>query len=208
MTFGEARTILRNDVLAEASTDYFTEADLLDYLQRASKEIAMGFGFPTALASVNVNENDFTFNLPSDAANIDLNEVSFDGFALSLAPRRTILRSVQQTNLGLPRYYNWDPKRGGQVAFAPKAPRNAVVSFEYVQEYTPGGESANIWDGLFPAYHELVVYRAAVKAFEASMETDRSQYWMQREQGMAQEFTAFLNETPLNRLIGQEVAES
>jgi len=208
VTFGEARTILRNDVLAEASTDYYSDADLLGYLQRSAKEIAMNFGFPTALGSVNVNADDFTFNLPSDAANIDLNEVSFDGFALTLAPRRRILGAVQQASLGLPRYYNWEPKRGGQVAFAPKAPRDAVVSFEYVKEYTPGDENAEVWDGLFPAYHEVVVYRAAVKAFEASLEVDRSQYWLTREQNVSQEFSLFLNETPLNKAIAQEVAES
>jgi len=208
VTFGDARVVLRNDVLAEESTDYFSDASLLGYLQRSAKELAMNFGFPTALGSVSVAKDDFTFDLPSDAANVDLNEVSFDGFALRLAPRRTILGAVNQKSLGLPRYYNWDPKRGGQVAFAPQAPRAGVVSFEYVREYTPGGAEQEIWNGLFPAYHELVVFRAGVKAFDASLEVDRAQYWLQREQARMQEFSAFLNETPLNELTGQEVAES
>jgi len=69
-------------------------------------------------------------------------------------------------------------------------------------------DSTPVWNGLFPAYHELVVFRAAVKAFDASLETERASYWMQREQRMSQEFSLFLNKTPLNRVMGEEVAES
>lgn len=208
MTFGEARDVLRNDVLAEASTDYFTDQDLLTFVQRSSKELALNFGFPTALASVTVAAGASSFTLPADAENVDLNEVTYDGFGLRLAPQRTVLHALDQSSLGLPRYYNWESKRGGSVTFAPKAPRQATISFEYVKKYTPGGDGSEIWGGLFPAFHDLVVYRSGVKAFDASLEIDRSQYWMQREQARMQELSLFLNETPMNKALAQEVAES
>lgn len=211
MTFGEARDILRNDMLAEASTDYYDDADLLAFLGRAARELALTFGFPTAVDSVTVNTNDSTFQLPADAANVDLNEVSFGGFNLVLAPYRTILQYVDEVSTGFPRYYNFDPKRADlTVHFAPKAPGAATVRFEYVVDYDTSAVTASddVWNGLFPAYHELVVMRAAVKAFDASLENERAQYWLQREQQKMQEFSTYLNKLPMHRLIVQEVAES
>lgn len=211
VTFGEARTILRNDILAEESTDYYSDADLLSFLARSAKELAMVFGFPTGVDSVSVTAGDGSFTLPSDAANVDLNEVSYDGFALALVPYRTILQYVDQSSVGQPRYYNFDPKRADLTVYiAPKVPRDGDVHFEYVQTYDVSSvdPADDVWDGLFPEYHELVIYRAGVKAFDASLENDKAGYWAQKEQAKAQEFSAFLNKVPLERLVGQGANES
>jgi hypothetical protein len=211
VTFDEARTILRNDVLAEASTDYYSDEDLLGFLARSARELAMAFGFPTGVDTVSLTTDDASFSLPADAANMDLNEVSYDGFSLTLAPYRTILQYVDQTSVGQPRYYNFDPKRGDLTVYiAPKAPRDASVRFEYVKEYDTSSVVAgdSVWDGLFPEYHELVIYRAGVKAFDASLENDRAGYWVQKEQAKSQEFAAFLNKAPLERLMGEGANES
>lgn len=210
MTFSEAQTALRNDVLAESSTDYFTNEDLLGFVKQSAKEIALNFGFPTALAAIPVSAGDTEFELPSDVANVDLNEVSIRGFSLSLAPYRRVVGAIETPSIGVPRFYNWEPKRGGKVLFGPPAKKASSVLVEYVREYDVNNVQDNdaLWEGLFPAYHELVVFRSGVKAFEASLEIDRAQYWLQREQARMQEFAAFLNETPMNRLVGQEVAES
>jgi hypothetical protein len=127
-----------------------------------------------------------------------------------LVPYQQIATYVDLTSVGQPRYYNWDPKRGGLVYFAPKAPRAGTIRFEYVTEYDASSAlvTDQVWDGLFPAFHDLVVFRAGHKAFDASLEVERAQYWLQREQARSQEFAAFLNKTPVNRLVGQEVAPS
>jgi hypothetical protein len=211
VTFGEARTILRNDVLAEASTDYYSDADLLGFLKRAAKELALTFGFPREISTVSLISGQSSFTLPADAANIDLQEVVYDGFSLALAPYRVIANMVGQSSLGQPRFYNFDPKRASStVRIAPAATRAASITFEYIQEYDVNSvtDSTPVWGGLFPAYHELVVFRAAVKAFDASLETERAAYWLEREQRMSQEFSLFLNKTPANAAIAQEVAES
>jgi hypothetical protein len=211
VTFGEARDILRSDVLAEASTDYYSDAALLEWLKRAARELAFMFGFPTVVASVAVTANATSFALPGAAANVELNEVAYNGFGLSLAPYQQVLQYQARVSTGAPRFYNYDPKRpGGLVYVAPPIPANGNVSFEYVQTYDTSAVTAAtaIWTGLFPAFHELVVYRAAVKAFDASLENERAGYWKQREQALSQEFSAFLNETPVNKLMGEEVAAS
>lgn len=211
MTFGEARDILRNDVLAEASTDYYSEPALLEWLKRSARELAFTFAFPTAVASVAVLANATSFALPGDAANVELGEVAYSGFGLALAPYQQVLQYQARASTGAPRFYNYDPKRPGGLAYiAPPAPAAGLVSFEYVQAYDTTALTATdpIWGGLFPAFHELVVYRAAVKAFDASLENERAGYWKQREQALAQEFSAFLNETPVHKLMGEEVAAS
>ena len=211
MTFGEARTILRNDVLAEASQNYYPDADLLAFLVRAASELAAAFGFPTAIGTTAVIAGDTSFTLPAGALNVDLHEVSYDGFALELAPYRTIALYVSQPSVGQPRFYNFDSKRGNLTVYiAPAAPRNGNVVYEYVQTYDVSAVVAadDVWDGLFPAYHELVIFRAGVKAFDASLEVERAGYWLQREQQRSQEFSAFLHKTPLHKLMGEEVAES
>jgi hypothetical protein len=211
VTFAEATTILRADVLAEASTEYYDDAALLEWLKRSARELAFTFGFPTAVAQIAVLSGDTSFSLPSNAVNIELGEVAYEGFGLSLAPYQTIGQYKARASVGAPRFYNFDPKRGDlNVYVAPPFPANGDVSVEYVQSYdTSALTSADaIWGGLFPAFHELVVYRAAGKAFDASLEGERAGYWKERETALAQEFSAFLNETPVNKLMGEEVAAS
>lgn len=211
MTFSEAQQVLRNDILAEESTDYYTDADLFEFLKRAAKELAFTFGFPREIATIALSSGQSSFTLPPDAANIDLQEVVFDGFGLTLMPYRAIAHMVDQASLGQPRFYNFDPKRfSSTVRIAPAPTRAGNVTFEYIQSYDVNAvvPSDVIWDGLFPAYHELVVFRAAVKAFDASLETERAAYYLQREERMSQEFSLFLNKIPANAAIGQEVAES
>lgn len=211
MTFAEARNVLRQDILAEASTAFYSDAALLSYLTRAAQELAYVFGFPTQVDTVTVAAGDSTFDLPEDAANLDLNEVAYDGFVLALVPYRVIAQYVNQIMTGLPRYYNYDPKRADKtVYFAPAAPRESDIAFEYIVAYEIPDEPEDeaVWDGLFVAYHDLVVFRAAVKAFDASLETERAAYWLQREQQRAQEFALFLNKAPMDRALGQGANES
>lgn len=210
MTFGEARDILRNDVLAEASENYYTPENLLAYLTRAAKELALMYMFPRALGSANVLADATSFSLPADAETIDLNEVAYDGFQLALAPYRIVSALVTQSSVGQPRYYNFDARRAGTVLVAPAFPRDGVVTFEYVKEYDVSAvtTASEIWGGLFPAYHELVVHAAGVKAFDASLEAERSQYWAQRLSQGVQLFSAYLNKQALNEVTGQEVRES
>lgn len=210
MTFRQARDILRSDVLAETSTDYYTDDDLFGYVRAAAKQLALMFGFPTSLGMASIAAGDAAFPLPADAETLDLDEVAFDGWVLQLAPYRQVLSLVDDAMLGVPRFYNYEPKRGGLALIAPRAHKAGDVLFEYVRRYDVSGVTLDspIWEDLFPSFHELVVYRAGVRAFEASLEQDRAAYWGQKEQAMMQEFSAYLNKTPFNRLVGQEVAES
>lgn len=209
MTFHQAAQILRQDILAEDSQEYFTDADLLDFLYRSSEEMARALQFPTDVGAVVVAKNAVQFNLPADAATAELNEVSFEGFQLELRPLARVLEYQGYTGLKQPRYYNYDPKRSGLVVrFAPAAPTNGTFTFEYVLNYTASSPTAEVWTGLFKPFHELVVFRAGEKAFRASLEFDKADATQQRYVYGLQEFSAFLGKKPLHDLVIEGGAKS
>jgi hypothetical protein len=122
---------------------------------------------------------------------------------------------LEYHDLGLlrfPRYYNTDPKRANaEVFIAPPAYKNGTITLEYIAlddslSDTLGDQP---WNGLFPGFHELVAYRAAIRAFEASLEDDRAQYMLQRSQGMLQAFALFLGKADVAAAtVGQGVSAS
>jgi hypothetical protein len=213
VTYAELRTILRRDLLAEASDNYWTDADLLAFLKRAAMEVAHEFGFPTSVALVPVVGGATSFSLPADAASAQLNEVAFGGMRLVLAPMSVVTEYQHMSTLRFPRYYNVDPKRNPAVVYiAPPAPvGGANMMVEYIVNYDSSAETQDQepWTGLFRRYHELVAYRAAVKAFEASLEDDRAAYMQQRAQQLQQSFALFLGKADVAQAVaGEGVAAS
>lgn len=208
MTFGQARTILRNDMLAELSTEFYGEEELLRYLLESARELAQAHQFPTTLNTVAVLEGDTTFTPVAGSATLSINEAAFNGFELKLTPLATVLQ-YRELLEGVrriapnPRYYSFDPRRGGDVEFAPPAPRAGTITYEAVTEYETSllGSDDDIWGGLFPSWHYLVIHRAAAKAFDASMEQERASYHLQRMMAMQQEFSAYLKRTPLADVV-------
>jgi hypothetical protein len=199
VTYQELITIVRRDLLAEVSTDYWTDGDLLTFLQRAATEVAHEMAFPTAIVSIPVSVGDTEFSLPADAASAQLNEVTFGPLKLTLAPVAAIREYQGMSSLRFPRHYNTDPKRSPiSVLVAPPVPSGGgTMTVEYIKSYDGRSDSVTDepWNGLFPRFHELVAYRAAVKAFESSLEEDRATYMAQRAQSMQQAFALFLGKT-------------
>jgi len=201
VTYQELITIVRRDLLAEVSTDYWTDADLFGFLQRSATEVAYEMGFPTEVVSIPVPGGATQFSLPADAASPQLNEVSFNSLKLTLAPVAVIREFQGMPSLRFPRHYNTDPKRSPfSVLIAPPAPAGGgTVTVEYIKSYRGTSDSLTDepWGGLFPRFHEIVAYRAAAKAFDSSLEEDRASYMLQRAQGMQQAFALFLGKTDM-----------
>lgn len=201
MTYDELRTMLRRDLLAEASQDYWSDDDLFGYLKRAATGIAREMGFPTRVHSVFVPQGASEVALPDEVADVQVNEVAFGGFRLALAPWSVVSEYQELGALRFPRYYNVDPKRQpALLTIAPPAPDGgATLRIEYVVEYDPATEaiSSPPWEGKFLRFHELVAYRAAVEALAASMEDDRSAAMQQRLMPLMQAFALFLGKADL-----------
>lgn len=202
-TFGELRTRLRNDILVEADTGFYSDADLLNLLVESSIEIAGMGGFPTEETSISVASGSTVAVLPSDLSNVELREVTFNNFQLEFADTRKI--RLYQGIGGATRYYHYSPRAEGSLDLAPAAHVSGSVVLDYVQDlsgvsYTSGDEP---WGGVLPEWHDTILYMAGVKAFEKGFEYDKAQYWLQRLQLRLQPLAIYLgNENVLNVQVG------
>lgn len=203
-TFGELRSRLRDDVLAESDTSFFTDADLLDFLVEASVEIASLGGFPVVTSSASVASGATSFAVPADVSNVEFREVSFGSFQLEPADARTV--ALYQGIGGLTRYYNYDPREGGTtVDIAPAASSSGSVVVSYVKSLA--GESYlasdEPWDGTLADWHDTIVFWAGTKAFERSFEYDKSEYYRNKVDRRLQSLAVYLqNENLLNLTTG------
>lgn len=205
MTYDELLPLLRRDLLAEVADDYWTDADLFQFLRRAATEVATELGFPTRVDDIAVAQGDTSFTLPADTATERFNEVSFGGFRLTYATDSMVSELAAQGAVGAPRHYHVDPRRSGSmtVRFGPPAPAAGTMRVDVVLAYDGRNDEREDepWLGTFPRFHELVAYRAAAKAFESSLENDRAQYMLQRSQGMFMSLAAMLGKTDVAQLM-------
>jgi len=87
-TFGTLRTRLRNDVLAEADTSFYSDADLLTFLSEASVEIASLGGFPVVSIANNLSSGSTAVAAPASLSTVDFKQVTFDNLRLMRRTRR------------------------------------------------------------------------------------------------------------------------
>jgi hypothetical protein len=203
VTYEQLRRILRHDLLAEVASDYWGDGDLLSYLRRAATEVAHELAFPVETFTVAVSADAGSFELPAGAAVIQVGEVSYGGMRLDEAPPGVVEEYRANTHVGAPRYYSFDPKVDSRtVHFGPVAPDAGSFAVRFVQEYDAESDELDDepWGGLFRRYHELLAYRAAVKAFEASLENDRAMYMLQRSQPIFMSFAIFLGRSDMGQL--------
>lgn len=198
-TFSELRTDLRDEILVEDDTGFYSDSGLLDYLVDASIELAAAGAFPTAVSTSTLSSGSGSLSAPSDILRVDA--INAGGFDVSPASVSEV-RLYQKID-GEPRYYYWDEKRGGSVLFGPQAGSSTSVTIEYVKDLTDTSYSASDtpWDGQMPQFHDVIKYYAAVKAFEQGFEYEKSQYWQQRFQSRLQAFSAFLGNASILELV-------
>jgi len=192
-TFTTLRTRLRDDVLAESDTSFFSDADLLSFLSEASVEIASMGGFPTVSSASAVASGATTVTAPTDLSNIEFQEVTFGNYTLEKADGRTV--NLYQGIGGQTRYYDYDPRGGGSISLAPAAHTSATLTITYVDDLSQDTYSASDtpWNGELADWHDAIVYAAGVKAFERSGEYDRAEYWNQRLQRRLQPLAIYLD---------------
>lgn len=201
-TFGTLRTRLRNDVLAESDTGFYSDADLLTFLSEASVEIASMGGFPVVSSASSIASGSTTVTAPASLSTVDFRQVTFDNLTLEEADAKTV--RLYQGIGGLTRYYSFDEREGGDISISPAAHKAGSFVVDYVKDLSGESYSASDtpWDGLMDDWHDSIVYWAGVKAFERSMEYDKSQYWLQRFERRLQSLAVFLQNNNLLNLVG------
>lgn len=194
-TFGTLRTRLRNDVLAETDTNFYSDADLLNFLVEASIELSALGGFPVATSQSTLLSSATTITAPSDINYV----VSNYGVVVNNFPLREKDWQVVQlfkNNPGQTRYYNYDSRKGGAIEIAPATSSSVTAVVRYVQDLSGNSYSASDtpWNGVLSNWQDCIVYLAGVKAFERSLEYDKAQYWKQRLLERLQSFSAYLED--------------
>lgn len=207
-TYGDLRTRLRNDILSESDTSFYSDADLLNFLLEASSEIASLGGFPVNDYSVNIAADTTSVGVPSDLVNVEFREVTFKNMQLESVPLRTI-RLYQEID-GLTRYYHYDPRGGGDLFLAPAAHAAGRLDISYIENVAASNydASSEVWGGVLPDWHDAVLYLAAVKAFERGFEYDKAQYWEGRLQRRLQPLSIYLDNNNVMNVASRMESEN
>ena len=194
MTFGELRTILRNDMLAESSTDYFSDSELLDFLTRSAKEIAGALELFRGVDSITVASGATSAIVSADY--VTMNQVLIGGYRLEAGDAGDVIEARSLAATSWPRYYMEDRRSDSNTTllFGPAAPETATLTYQFVDNYdvSAATTATAVWSGQWDEFHELVALRAAVKAYRASLEHDLAQAYEQAYQMQLAEFASVL----------------
>lgn len=196
-TFDVLRSKLRARVLNASSSNYYEDADLLGILDDASRELAAAFRFPRAVTSA--------IPLPVGAVAVpslpttlvDVETVNVGGLAVPKRSYAYVKMMQQLPQAKWPRGYFFDTHYGAGATLMVGAPSLGGISavVEYVDDPYGGATvvaGTEVWNGAHENFHELVLLRGAVKAFEMTFEMEDSSYYLQRYGMVLQEFANFL----------------
>ncbi len=194
-TLGALRTELRERKLVEASTDYYTDLTLLGIIEDSSREIAAAFRFPKITATISAGSaGSITLTKPSRL--IDVESLAMGGLTVKRTTYPHVKFLQQLVASDWTRGYHFDPSAGGGfIAIGPATVGTPSYDLEYVADAyaaEPVTTSTDAWDGLFEEFHELIVLRGAMHAYEMGFEMDKAQYWFARYSQVLQEFAQFM----------------
>lgn len=208
VTFSDISSALRNEILQEAGVTFYSDSQLLTFCYDASKEIAGAASIPEATSATSVAISASTITSPTST--LAVKSVVLGGLQLSPASLSEV--KAFQSYAGIPRFFNFNPARGGNIQIGPPADQSGTATVEYVQDLSAttysGGDQP--WGGKLGEWTDLIKYYAAAKAFEMSLEYsgqkatyqlepsgDKAFYWMTRYRQRLVEFGQFLGNTDI-----------
>lgn len=202
MTFSEALTVWRNEIVVDIGTSRWDDAEGLRILGNAAAEVAAKLGFPKATSDdITVLNGATSFAAPADMLDVELDSLVMNGAVVQAASWATVSRKRFMPPSPYPRYYSYDPERGGNIHFAPPISRDLTagqIEFRYVQQLdrvVAGGD--DIWNGIFPQWHFIVPIRAGENTYREVELYERANEFAQIYSRELQAFAAFLNKTNL-----------
>lgn len=202
MTFAELRQEVRNEILVDEYEDAFQDEDIDNALWRASFEVAAAFDLPRVVDTVSgIAAGATTFTAPARCAQIHL--VMLDGDDARPADLATVLRMQRGQNQAI-RYFNYDPRRGGDVYIAPPTlGGTATVEFTRILTRPSEGDfdDAEPWEGVMSEFHPIIIYRAGIMLFNSEERQDEAEVWKVEYQTRAQEIAASLGRTDMASLM-------
>ena len=161
-TYSDLLSRLRANILDESSTARYTSAVALDFLGEAAQEINAELQLVWGVSAVAVSSAAVT--VPASLKG--LGSVTLDGRGLRRAMREEY-EFYHATQIGSPRVYWYDPRVTPAILIAPSPSASATATLTFWKtepQSVSGGDTP--WGGLFPDFHDLVMYRAGLKAYQ------------------------------------------
>lgn len=203
MTFSELRTLVREQIIVDDYADAYLDADIDNVLWQSSVEIAGALDIPQATDTVaGVAADATTVTAPTDCAKVHTVVLAGDD-AVPVDANR-VLRMQQGTARPI-RYFNFDPRRGGDILIAPPSVGGTatLIYTQILARPTAGAafDAAEPWEGVLPQFHSLVAYRAAVPLFQMDERENEVEHWRVEYNTRATEMAAFLGRTDMASLL-------
>lgn len=207
MTFNEAVAYWRDEIIADDDTSRWKDADGLSFITRAAEQIANAFELMKKEdATVTLTASDSSFAAPADLLSIDPYGLSINGVGLVRANYDTVIQKQMLGDVKYPRYYHHDPAMDAVVRFGPSVNASVAaggVVIKYTQKYDTSAFTGteDIWQGAWPGFHYLTLYRAGIMSFHALELYGRSNYFTQVYNEELKSFAAVLGRTDVANLL-------
>lgn len=206
MTFAQVVDEVKRRKLNQLSNNFFSDTEVLEMSIDASTEIASIEGFPRRAEAVTINDGANTVPLRSDLLMLLEGQVTFESKMLRPVPYSELMSYVGRSDA--PAVYHYDPKLGNTLMIAPRANRQAVINYYYtalIYPTTRPAATTNVWNGLYSQFHDLVVLRTAIKAFDMAQDYDKSAVQIERYRGRLNEFELFLGNITPEELLRRSI---
>ncbi len=199
-TIATVASDLRNRILAESDTAFYSTSTLEDMVLDASREVAGALRFPTntVTGTLTAGSTTLTFSWATDIESLSVNGVSVERVSRGLVeslktlPSSAFVRGFYADARGLGSNTSTPDL---DVVLAPSLTSNGsyvalVVEDPYKLTAVPN--TTEIWKGLFPQFHDLAALRAAVKAFQQGFEFDNAQFYLGRYKDMLNDLASYV----------------
>lgn len=225
MTYAEALQRWREEIIADADTERWSNLDGYRLLFDAAKEVAAALRIPM-LHYENPDELipgstrlyfAGMFSHGQRPVEVIQDSVRINGVIVEQAPYNTVMRRLGNPPYRYPRYYYYDKSSTGDyLLFSPSLSREVLpgeASFQYVPDFGPNNPEnppESIWlppgaSGIeyYPEWHHLVLYRAAIATFTSLELYERASMFAQLYNQEVQAFAAYLGKTDIANVMVQ-----
>lgn len=176
MTFAELLNYFDREMIGEEVTlpsSFGDDTRRRLYLYHASVEIAAALGFPKAIHSGIVASANTFYEPPVVLSLVGIEgTLLFGEFDLQSMPLRQVLAERALRGSPIPKYFNYDAKRGSRIELSGSFPADTPIQFEFIQGLDPLALSpgTEVWNGIAPDFHWVVAVRAAARLWSSTAE--------------------------------------
>lgn len=202
---------MTREVVSDRSAAVWTQAEKDEMLKNASVEIASLLGFPQDVATGSLSNGVNSISAPADILSTQINQLIIGNSDCRSADLLEVLQvRARVGGNGTPEVFNYDPRKGKDIEFAPALATGSGGS-TYFMEYTTEldvsayTDSSAMWDGLFPQFHWLIPIRAGVNAWRSVQDFERARAFLEEYGIGIAAFASFLGQpNPMGGSEGQQ----